>query len=160
MWTCEMKKLEGTWTGQDTEKHVISAVRNDGNSWWKKFISSNFTSSKHNFVNFCLLFSSDNGSMSTISSGQQNQQAFEVSNQFFPAQPLFVPPHCFILLSEIPKIVYMDVFADLVPNMMELILGFPLLLLRLTTVSLCIVIHISWRGCFKFPQGWVTFLVQ
>lgn len=37
----------------------------------------------HNMSTICSLFSADNGSMSTISSGPQNQQPFEVFNSFF-----------------------------------------------------------------------------
>lgn len=41
------------------------------------YISKRMTQSETNLVN-CLMFSTDNGSMPTISSGPQNQQPFEV----------------------------------------------------------------------------------
>lgn len=67
-----------------------------------------FTKSTHTVTCVSLLFSADNGSMSTISSGPQNQQPFEVSNWFFTQTSycqhfLKLFPLTFLLLSRIKK---------------------------------------------------------
>lgn len=102
-------------------------------------ISFDVTGSKHNTLNDVPLFSADNGSMSTISSGPQNQQPFEVSNPFFiqtlslssnlplfcTALPLCYAHYC-VTESAFLKTASSDVCANMLSCMMNFVLEFAL----------------------------------
>lgn len=92
-------------------------VKSDGNLWHIGKIKFPLISLSRDITlsTTCPLFSADNGSSSTISSGPQNQQPFEVSNIFFSliatTQPLSALLHCCIISTEFPKIVSIGIFC-------------------------------------------------